>query len=319
MAGRRTPDVAALEREFTNCALEQAHPLMRAWRRDELETDIREATKGLVALIADDDAARRYAETMKVLGRPPEQFKMRSVEIGGHRFLAQIDFPDPSASLPFVAIFGASTPPGAISDASVLRQLARAFESFAPRRIRFYQPAHVPIEAPGTHIDQHFLAGLAREMAERPSAPGLARVTLQLPADLGFYPRYVEAYDQMFLARPQLRGVVRIESEKSLAACHAEGLLYEIAVDGRWAGIVAARHQVVVGLRGVYMIEILLDRVARGQGLGPVVHQLLAAKVAAADPSAILTGTIAPANEPSLKTAMRAGRVEIGAWHWVCV
>jgi hypothetical protein len=101
----------------------------------------------------------------------------------------------------------------------------------------------VPIEAPGTHIDQHFLAGLAREMAARPSAPALARVTLQHPADLAFYPRYVETYEQMFLARPQMRGEVRVESEQTLAVCHAEGLLYEIAVDGAWAGIVAARKK----------------------------------------------------------------------------
>ena len=156
-------------------------------------------------------------------------------------------------------------------------------------------------------------------MAARPSAPGLARVTLQRPADLGFYPRYVEAYEQMFLARPQMRGEVRVESEETLAACHAEGLLYEIAVDGAWAGIMAARHQVIAGLSGTYMVEILLDGPARGQGLGPAVHQRLAAKVAAADPSAILTGIIAPVNEPSLKTATRAGRVEIGVWHWIGV
>src|SRR2546421_340598 len=184
MIAKQDLDAASLEREFTNYALEQAHPLVRAWRGDQLKTDVYEATKGLVALIADDDTARNYADSMKVLAQPPEQFKMRLVEIGGHRFLAQIDFADPSASLP-----------------------------------------HVPIEAPGTHIDQHFLAGLAREMAARPSAPALARVTLQHPADLAFYPRYVETYEQMFLARPQMRGEVRVESQQTLAVCHAEGLL----------------------------------------------------------------------------------------------
>ena len=37
----------------------------------------------------------------------------------------------------------------------------------------------------------------------------------------------------MFVERPQMRGEVRIETEESLAACHAEGLLYEIEVDAR--------------------------------------------------------------------------------------
>ena len=192
MTTKHDLDVASLEREFCDYALEQAHPLVRAWRRDLLNSDVLEATRGLVALIADDDAARKYADAMKVLAQPPEQFKMRLVEVDGYRFLAQIDFTDPSASLPFVAIFRASTPPGAVSDAHVVRRLAHEFAVFAPRRLRFYQSAHVPIEVPGTRIDQHFLAGLAREMAARQSAAGLARVSLQRPTDLGFYPRYVE-------------------------------------------------------------------------------------------------------------------------------
>jgi hypothetical protein len=123
----------------------------------------------------------------------------------------------------------------------------------------------------------------------------------------------------MFSERPQMRGVVLVESEDTLAVCHAEGLLYEIEVDVAWAGIVAAQHQVVADLRGTYMVEILLDGAARGQKLGPAVHQRFAAKVAMNDPSAILTGTIAPVNAPSLKVATRAGRVEIGAWHWISV
>ena len=143
MIAKQDLDAVSLEREFTNYALEQAHPLVRAWRGDQLKTDVYEATKGLVALIADDDTARNYADTMKVLAQPPEQFKMRLVEIEGHRFLAQIDFADPSASSPFVAIFRASTPLGAISDASVLRRrrsrvcgFRAAPNSFLPARAR---------------------------------------------------------------------------------------------------------------------------------------------------------------------------------------
>ncbi len=310
---------AELEREFTDCKLEQAHPQVRAWRGDELRRDIQEATRELVALVADDNAARQFAETMKVLSLPAQHYKMRLIEMEGRRFLAHIDFSDPSGSSPFVAIYRASVPPGAISDRTILRRIAGEFAPFAPRRIRFYQPAHVPIAVAGAYIDQRFLAGLARDMAARPEAPGLARVALHRPADLSFYPRYVAAYNEMFLARPQMRGAVRIECETTLAASHAEGLLYEISVGGLWAGIVAARHQVIVGVRGAYMVEILLDSMVRGQRLGPAVHRRFAANVAATDPSTLITGTIAAVNEPSLKAASRAGRVEIGAWHWVDV
>jgi hypothetical protein len=120
---------AELESEFTEYALEQAHPQVRAWRGDPLRGDIEEATKGLVALLSDDNAASQYAETMKVLNLPPEAYKMRLVEIEGCRFLGRIDFPNRSGSSPFVAIYRASTPPGAIGDGSVLRRMAGEFAS----------------------------------------------------------------------------------------------------------------------------------------------------------------------------------------------
>ena len=64
------------------------------------------------------------------------------------------------------------------------------------------------------------------------------------------------------------------------------------------------------------MNEIVLEGAARGQSLGPAVHQHFAKVVAAENPSGVITGMIASVNVPSLKTAIRAGRIEIGAWHW---
>lgn len=52
-------------------------------------------------------------------------------------------------------------------------------------------------------------------MAKRQAAPGLERVTLHSPGDLDFYARYVDTYERMYLAQPQMRGVVRIESEEA--------------------------------------------------------------------------------------------------------
>jgi L-amino acid N-acyltransferase YncA len=119
----------------------------------------------------------------------------------------------------------------------------------------------------------------------------------------------------MYAERPHLEGIVRIESRKSLELCAKEGLLFEIAVDGRVAGIVAAMRRTIASLRGVYMVEIVLDRSARGQALGSAVHQHFATAVAATAPDAVITGKIARENVPSWRTATRAGRIEIGAWY----
>jgi L-amino acid N-acyltransferase YncA len=304
-----------LEREIAQEALAQASPLIRAWRGDLLEADLREEARQVAALITDDEAARKVAEAMKTFGFPPERFRARLVDIGGHRFIARIDFPDTSGIAPFVDILHASTPPGEIADGAALRRLAGAFADFAPRFVQFYHPAHRPLRMPGISRDHHFLAGLAREMAARQPSAGLARVSLRRPAGLEFYPRYVDSYQQMYAERPHLKAKVRIESEESLSECDAAGFLYEIMVDGNWAGIVAARPELIAGVRSMFMTEIVLNAAARGQGLGPAVHQRLAANVAAIDDRSILTGIIAAANVPSLKTATRAGRAEIGGWY----
>ena len=164
----------------------------------------------------------------------------------------------------------------AITDTTIFHRLAEAFAEFAPHRIQFYHPAHLPIAVPGARVDQHFLAGLASEMAARSPAPGLERTELTRASNLSCFPRYVAVYRQMYEERPALLDSVRIEDEESLAVCLADGLLFEIAVDGAWAGIVAARHHLISGVRGVYMIEIVLDATHRGQTLGPAVHQRLA-------------------------------------------
>jgi hypothetical protein len=312
----RGNDPISIEHELTEYALGQAHPLVHTWLGEQLREDLRKSTSSMIALITDDEAARSFSETMSVLGLPPDPFKARLLEIDGHRFLAQIHFTDRSGKLPYVEVYRASTPLGAIDDPIILRKLRDRFDVFVPQRVRFFHSAHVPMRAPLTRVDQHFLVAPARDMAARPVAPGFERIVLRRPRNLDFYTRYVEAYERMFAARPQLRGKVRIEPEKSLANCFEQGLLYEIHVDGGWAGIVAASRETIAGVTGCYMNEIVLEGAARGQRLGPAVHQHFAKIAAAENPLGIITGMIASVNVPSLKTAMRAGRIEIGAWHW---
>jgi len=195
--------------------------------------------------------------------------------------------------------------------------MTRAFEEFGPRALHFFHPSHVPLRAPAARIDRHLLAAPAGSMAERPDAAGLDRVALRRGASLDFYPRYEAAYQEMLDARGYLRGEVSAESRERLAECLEQGLLWEVFVDGAWAGLIAARHDLVAGVRGLQMVEIVLAKGARGQRLGPAVHQRLARYVAEADPAAVILGTISAKNVPSLRTAKKAGRMEIGAHHWV--
>lgn len=314
-----TIDLARLERDLTAAALAAAHPLVRRWLADRLETAVAARMSRVVAGLTDDAAAEAYAETMRALAVPAHHFRMHLIEAGDIRILARIDFADVTGAGAFVEVHAASVPPGTIADAATFAAIGEAFAVFVPGSVEIFHAAHLPLRAPATRIAQHLLAAPVREMLARPAAPGLDRVALARPADLAFYPRYRETYEAMWAERPHLRDVVRIESEETLAACREQGLLFEILVDGLARGVVAARNDARADIRGIFMVEIVLDRATRAQGLGPAVHQRLAAAVAAASSDAIVIGTIAPENVPSLKTATRAGRVEIGTWRRVAI
>ena len=304
-----------ITRAFVAYSLEQMPSFVRAWRGQRLAEDIGEATASVVGLLDDDEAARSYADTMSVIGLAPEHFRAKLIDAGGHRFLAQIDFPNTAGDEPFISIFRGSRLPGSFDTRAVMDAIADRFAIFAPVAAQFFHPSHVPMSLPGARIDQHFIAGHVQDMIEHPKAAGFSRVVLSAARDLDFYPRYVDSYEQMFSVRPELRDDVSIETQESLAECLEQKLLFEIAVDGAWAGVVAARHQMLAGIDAIFMVEIVLDQRARGQGLGPAVHQHLAREVALLDPDAIISGTIAPANIPSLKTALRTGRRHVGAWY----
>jgi hypothetical protein len=108
-----------------------------------------------------------------------------------------------------------------------------------------------------------------------------------------------------------------VESEETLVECLQQGLLCEIFVDRAWSGLIAARRDSIAGVCGLQVVEVVLTKHARGQRFGAAVHQGFARSVAATDPEAIMIGTISPKNVPSLRTAIRAGRLEIGAYHWI--
>jgi GNAT superfamily N-acetyltransferase len=308
----------SFEDEFLAYALAQAPPMLRQWRRDGLEADLREAVAETLRTVTDEAGAERVAEIMHGLKLPAASYRGRLLDVGGMRLLAHIDFPNPSGDFPFVKIRRASEPPGSIADRGPLFEgIARAFAQFRPRAIHFFHPLHLPLRVPAARVDMHLLAAPAGDIAGRPDAVGLGRVALRASAGLDFYPQYEAAYAQMLDDRPALRGEVGPESRESLSECLAQGLLREVFVDDAWSGLIAARRDLIAGVRGLQVVEIVLTRDARGQGLGPAVHQRFARLVAATDLTTILMGTIWAKNTPSLRTALRAGRLEVGAFYWV--
>jgi hypothetical protein len=311
-------DPDSLADEFAAYAMEQSHPLVRAWCGEALANNLREAALHSIKFLTDEEAAQRFADDMALPGVSVSSFQDRLLDIDGLRLIAGIHFRNLNREFPFVGIERASVAPGTLSDLGPLTAgLVRAFNEFRPRAIWFYHPSHLPLRAPGAGIDDHVLMAPARVMLDGPAVNGFERIELKPAADLEFYPRYKALYEQIYVERPRLRGEVRTESADGLGRCLSQGLLFEVYVEGRWSGVFAASRSSITGVRGIYVVEVILAKEERGQGLGVAVHKRFAEAVAQREPEAIILGTIWDGNLPSRRTAERAGRVNVGGFYFV--
>jgi len=89
------------------------------------------------------------------------------------------------------------------------------------------------------------------------------------------------------------------------------GTIFEVRLDGRWAGVLAGEPAVSHGLRGAVVIELLLDPAVRGRGHGRHLSVLLARALPLPDDQ-LLFGTIHADNSPAYRAATRAGRTDVG-------
>jgi L-amino acid N-acyltransferase YncA len=160
------------------------------------------------------------------------------------------------------------------------------------------------------------VAGRLDDLVSRPLVCTAARVTLLPPGNLAFFDRYAKVYADLFASHPKHREYNLPQDKEALAEALQEGLLFEVLVDGSWAGIVSALPQAPAGLTGFTVQEMLLDQAHRGQGFGPAMQQRLIEHLRGQD-DAVLAGTIHAGNVASLASARRVGRDVIATYVWV--
>ena len=202
----------------------------------------------------------------------------------------------------------ASTRPLGPADTPSLRSMARAeFAGFSPGYVRVW--AKDPAGTwPGTKSDNRNLAGRLGNLRRRPLPEGLSA---EPASDLRFYDRYVRIHYDHVERQPSHAVHSRIETEDDLNRLLAARTLFEVRVDGDWAGVIAAEPDARCGLRGFTVVELLLDDAYRGQGLGRHLSVLLASSLPGPDEQFLL-GPIHVDNVASYRSAIGAGRVDIG-------
>lgn len=265
------PGVAVLA-EIADTGL---HPAVHTWaaRVDRLAV-LREELGWQVDVAGRDlDWARGFAAHLPVSGAPPAMYLNRWLPAGGGlTVLAGPRFERRDPARPFVEVVAADRLVTA-ADLPALRRLVRdEFAVFAARDVRVWT-ADPPGAWPGTRAEMRLVAAPLGQLRRRPLPDA---VTVRPAVDPSWYDRYAAIHDHQVAADPAHGDRTWNETAADLDELRVAGLLFEVLLDGEWAGIVAAEPRDAHGLRGATVAELRLTHEVRGHGLGRHLSVLLA-------------------------------------------
>lgn len=310
-----------LEQIISN-KLAQASPLQQTWYapetlrklyQDELEADVER--------VFSDEMADKFHFYCPVPGSQSNDFKNKWLELPdlGNAIIG-IRFWGLDLGRPFIAIaFSEMLLRDGMNIDAIKDAISDVYGLFQPKHLRFFLPSHWQGEITrwqGAHWEKRYLAAPITDMRTQPEPGNLERLHLQKPADMTFYKSYVNLYERRFEAFPLLCEYTRIEIEEDMVNYLEEGTLFEIYVDGVWAGVICVTKDTEQGLKGFLVIDIILEPHLTSQGFG-VAAQYRLAQMLHAEDGDVLFGTIDARNTPALKTAKRSGRYDIGGFLWL--
>ena len=272
----------------------------------------------------DDELAEAYRASCALPGTTAADFRNRWLELPGvGHALVGIRFERGDLARPFIDVVATTKALLTADEHRLLNEpLARHFAPFAPGYVQHFVPSHVALDLAALGGEaawkQRFLALPIATMRRLPVPSGYERVALTAPPNLDFYPRYVAVYDELHEQRPAHREYAWAETREDLADFAADEALFEVLVDGQWAGIVAGIRNEEQGLRGFVVTEIVLSRAFRGQGLGAAVQRRFVEALPTPE-GGIFYGIIHADNRAAIATAKRSGREDVGGYLWLAL
>jgi len=171
---------------------------------------------------------------------------------------------------------------------------------------KFHFTSGLNITTPGSLSitrDKIWVKGLIAE--DRPARFNNGRVEL-LPMTISDeqYNIYSKELDTFLLGHEYLRGELNLEDRKYLDQLAFSRFLFEVRIDGHYAGFMAVDEGFEYSCFGVAVIEEFLFTGYRGKGYGKVIQSMLIDNLINLGwAGSYLYGSIAPANVASLKTA----------------
>ncbi|MGI8700166.1 MAG: hypothetical protein ACR2JU_03000 [Nocardioidaceae bacterium] len=305
-AGDDLPAIAVL--------VDGADAALHLWTREHVPEEVRRSALAeelgfwLHTAAQDMAYAEAYAKGAPQSGQPPREYLDKWLALGanGH-VLAGPRYLGLDPDLPFVGV-SASDRPLVPNDHDRLVALAReTFAAFSPGFVLVTTAD--PIDAwRDTRAEKRQVVGLLGELRRRETPPELSAAPR---TDTTCYGRYQQIHAVHVAQDPAHARRARCEHREDLARLAGQGMLFDVRVNGAWAGILAAESDARRGIRGATVVELILDHGYRGLGYGQHLSTLLAKALPLPDEDCLM-GTIHAENHAAYRSALRAGRVDVG-------
>lgn len=297
-------------------------PRILAWQD---ATEVRDRFRSELALLLERVTDERFGRTlMENFPRPrltePSWYQDRVLRLSdGSLALTGIRFRGGDPTRPFVDIVALEAGVDPERVRPLASEIAECWKHLDPLCVRLPVPSVDAVSAhsfgPGSRPDVRFLAGPVVEIRSVP-LPRIDGLAVRLASDTSWYDHYRRQYESFLAGAGERREWTRPETRDSLANAVREGAVQLIELYGELAGVIVLRRETAHGLRGLRVQEKFLFEGVRGTGIAAGVEQAAIAR-RSTEPGDVVFGTIDDRNTPSVRSALRTGRIEIGAKLWL--
>lgn len=248
----------------------------------------------------DDTFSARFP--WRETGLPQHYFLQRKVGTAGRILLTGPRYQGGDINRPFVDVVASN----ADIDHGAFMDIIEAWKALKPLYVRVLVP---PEYAQRGRTDQLVYAcALPHHQVEK--TDDILKLEPALRADFTWCRgTLLESYHFAWHSLPELRGRLMFTSEEELSQCLMDGSVYLVLNNGVRVGLIICEEENVAFLPGFRITEEAIRPAWRGRGLASKAQKLLCRALdQTTDKRYLLMGTILPENQPSIKTAEKAGR-----------
>lgn len=266
---------------------------------------------------SDMEFAEDFADYCQIEAAKVSDYLYRSLTTPLGEVITSIRFIGGDLSKPAVFLMHKDFELNTLKDIQLTGKFLREeYAVFQPKRFRWYSSkdeSDLIAENKGIEGDLCYVMGLLSDLQKEPKPTHFEKINLKLAADLDWYDLYFNSYQEMYRTNPFFEEMASVESKDTLQKMMDKNWLFEVFIEGKWAGIIGVWQSKEYFLDGFEVYEEYLLPEFRGKHFAPAVQRHLIQRLPSKNFN-MLYGTIHFQNKPSIKTAKRVGRKQVGIY-----